>query len=85
MTEADDVLIDAVVTHRSERFMYNVRPGDAPVITMGKDTLPLRYRGAYAEVTIDVLSNASPVVTRDSTGAVLIRLGEHVIRLGRAP
>ena len=65
------------------RFSYRIRPSDAPVITIGKDTLPIRYRGEYAEVTIDVLSNSPPVVTRDSSGAVLIRMGEHVIRLQR--
>jgi len=67
------------------RFTYRVRPGPAPVITLDKVTLPIRYRGEYAEVTIDVASNAPPIVTRDSSGAVLIRIGEHVVRLHRAP
>jgi len=77
-----------VATSRG-RFTYRIRPGHAPVttlgITLGNDTLPVRYRGEYAEVTIDVLTNSPPVVTRDSSGAVFIRMGEHVIRLQRAP
>ena len=52
---------------------------------VGGDSLPVRYRGEIAEMTIDVLSMTAPVVTRDSTGATFIRVGEHVIRLYRAP
>jgi hypothetical protein len=67
------------------RFTYHVRPSFAPVVTLGADTLPVRYTGEYAEVTVEVLSMSAPVVTKDSTGAMLIRMGEHVIRLQRAP
>ena len=52
---------------------------------LGRDSLPVRYRGEFAQVTVDVMTMAAPVVTRDSTGAMLIRVGEHVIRLERAP
>ena len=67
------------------RFTYHVRPSFAPVVTLGTDTLPVRYTGEYAEVTVEVLSMATPVITKDSSGAMLIRMGEHVIRLQRAP
>ena len=80
----DTALTFFVGTSRG-RFTYWVRPSPAPVITLDKVALPIRYRGEYAEVTIDVASNAAPVVTRDSSGAVLIRIGEHVVRLHRAP
>ena len=49
------------------------------------DSLPVRYRGEFAQVTVDVMSMSAPVVTRDSSGAMLIHVGEHVIRLQRAP
>ena len=67
------------------RYTYHVRPSFAPVVTLGRDTLPVRYTGEYAEVTVEVLSMSAPVVTKDSSGAMLIRMGEHVIRLQRAP
>ena len=67
------------------RFTYHIRPSFAPVVTLGKDTLPVRYTGEYAEVTVEVLSMSAPVVTKDSAGAMLIRMGEHVIRLQRTP
>jgi hypothetical protein len=67
------------------RYTYMIRPTSVPVVTLGTDTLPVRYRGEFAEVTIDVLSDSTPVVIRDSTGAVLLRIGEHVVRLQRAP
>ena len=49
------------------------------------DSLPVRYRGEYALVTVDVMTMDAPVITRDSTGAMLIHVGEHVIRLQRVP
>jgi membrane-associated protease RseP (regulator of RpoE activity) len=49
------------------------------------DSLPIRYRGEYAQVTVDVMTMDAPVVTRDSTGAMLIHVGQHVIRLQRVP
>ena len=82
---APDATLGFFVGTARGRFTYRLRPGPAPVVTIGKDTLPVRYRGEYAEVTVDVLSNSPPVVTRDSSGAVLIRMGEHIIRLQRAP
>ena len=66
------------------RFTYKIRPLQARIRVVAGDSLPVRYHGEFAEVTIDVLSTSvSPVVTRDSTGAMLIRLGEHVLRLQR--
>ena len=52
---------------------------------LGRDTLPVRYRGEYAEVTVEVLTMSAPVVTRDSTGAMIIKVGDHVLRLHRGP
>jgi hypothetical protein len=44
-----------------------------------------RQSSASIRVPRFVLSMTAPVVTRDSTGATIIRVGEHVIRLYRAP
>jgi len=49
------------------------------------DSLPVRYTGEYAQVTVDVMTMGAPVVTRDSTGAMLIHVGQHIIRLHRVP
>ena len=49
------------------------------------DSLPVRYKGEFAQVTVDVMTMDAPVVTRDSSGAMLIHVGQHVIRLQRAP
>lgn len=58
---------------------------NTPLVLLNRDSVPVRYRGEYAEVTVEVLSTATPVVTRDSSGAMLVRIGEHVLRLQRAP
>jgi hypothetical protein len=76
--------VSFVVGTSRGRFTYKIRPSSAPKTAVGNDMLPVRYRGEFADVTLDVLTNASPVVTRDSAGAVLIRMGEHVIRLQRS-
>jgi len=49
------------------------------------DSLPVRYRGEYAQVTVDVMTMDAPVITRDSTGAMLVHVGQHIIRLKRVP
>ena len=57
----------------------------AKIEVVGRDTLPVRYRADYAEVTVDVMTRTAPVVSRDSTGAMIIKVGKHVVRLQRAP
>jgi membrane-associated protease RseP (regulator of RpoE activity) len=58
---------------------------NSPVAFLNGDSLPIRFRGEYAEVTVDVMTTAAPVVTHDSSGAMIIRVGKNVIRLQRAP
>ena len=70
---------------RSGRKPVTLRATDGNIEVLGPDSLPVRYRGEYAEVTVDVLSMSAPVVTRDSTGAMIIKIGEHILRLHRAP
>ena len=48
---------------------------------VGTRALPLKYEGAYGGVGVEVLTPSAPVVSRDSTGALLIRIGEHAVRL----
>ena len=74
-----------LVGGRRGRSTVSVTSERAELKFLGGDSLPVRYRGEFAQVTVDVMTMAAPVVTRDSTGAMLIRVGEHVIRLERAP
>lgn len=74
-----------VVGGRRGRSTASVTSEKAQIQFFQGDSLPVRYRGEYAQVTVDVMTMAAPVVTRDSTGAMLIHVGEHVIRLQRAP
>ena len=67
------------------RSTVTVTAENSPIALLDRDSLPIRYRGEYAEVTVEVITPSAPVVTRDSTGAMLIRVGEHIIRLQRAP
>lgn len=51
---------------------------------IGAEALPLKYEGAIAGVAVEVLTPGAPVVSRDSTGALVIRIGEHAVRLRQA-
>ena len=74
-----------LVGSRRGRSTVSVTSEKAQIEFFKGDSLPVRYRGEFAQVTVDVMSMAAPVVTRDSTGAMLIHVGDHVIRLQRAP
>ena len=74
----------AVGTRRG-RSTVSVTSEKAQIQFFKGDSLPVRYRGEFAQVTVDVMTMEAPVVTRDSTGAMLIHVGQHVIRLQRAP
>ena len=67
------------------RSTVTVTAENSPIVLLDRDSLPVRYRGEYAEVTVEVMTKGPPVVTRDSAGAMLIRVGDSVIRLQRAP
>jgi membrane-associated protease RseP (regulator of RpoE activity) len=70
---------------RRGRSAVSIAGDSARIEVVGRDTLPVRYYGSYAEVTVDVMTRMAPEVSRDSTGAMIIKVGEHVIRLQRAP
>jgi C-terminal processing protease CtpA/Prc len=74
-----------LVGNKRGRSNVNITSDHAKLQFYKGDSLPVRYRGEFAQVTVDVMSMAAPVVTRDSSGAMLIHVGEHVIRLQRAP
>ena len=80
-----DASIRLLVGGRRGRSNVSVRADSAKIEVLGRDSLPVRYRGEYAEVTVDVMTRTAPVVSRDSTGAMIIKVGEHVVRLQRAP
>lgn len=80
-----DASIRLLVGGRRGRSSVSVRADSAKIEVLGRDSLPVRYRGEYAEVTVDVMTRTAPVVSRDSTGAMIIKVGEHVVRLQRAP
>jgi hypothetical protein len=52
---------------------------------VGSDSLPLKYETSLAGVGVEVLTPGAPVVSRDSSGALIIRLGEHAVRLRPPP
>ena len=80
-----DAVLQLTMGTRAGRRNVTLPAIDGNIEVLGRDTLPVRYRGEYAEVTVDVFSMSAPVVTRDSTGAMIIKVGEHVLRLHRAP
>ena len=74
-----------VVGSRRGRSTVNLTADSAPIAVLNGDSLPIRYRGEFAQLTVDVMSMTPPVVTRDSAGAMVIRIGEHVLRLQQHP
>jgi membrane-associated protease RseP (regulator of RpoE activity) len=80
-----DATLRLLVGGRRGRSTIALRADSAKIEVMGRDTLPVRYHAEYAEVTVDVLTMSAPLVSRDSTGAMIIKVGQHVIRLQRAP
>ena len=70
---------------RRGRSTVSIAGDSARIEVVGRDSLPVRYVGSYAELTVDVMTRMAPEVSRDSTGAMIIKVGEHVIRLQRAP
>jgi C-terminal processing protease CtpA/Prc len=77
--------VKLTVGTRRGRANMSVTSEKAQIQFFKGDSLPVRYRGEFAQVTVDVMTMDAPVVTRDSTGAVLIHVGQHVIRLQRVP
>ena len=80
-----EAVLHLTIGTRSGRKPVTLRATNGNIEVLGPDSLPVRYRGEYAEVTVDVLSMTAPVVTRDSTGAMIIKVGDHILRLHRAP
>ncbi|MBC7894159.1 MAG: hypothetical protein H7066_02040 [Cytophagaceae bacterium] len=66
------------------RYTVHLRKQADRLRKVGTESLPLKYEGAIAGVGVEVLSPAAPVVSRDSTGALVIRIGEHAVRLRQA-
>lgn len=78
-------MLKFLVGSRRGRSTVSLVADSAKIEVVGRDTLPVRYRADYAEVTVDVMTRTAPVVSRDSTGAMIIKVGKHVVRLQRAP
>ncbi len=78
-------VLNLTIGTRTGRKPVSLRATEGNIEVLGADSLPVRYRGEYAEVTVDVMSMTAPVVTRDSTGAMIIKVGDHVLRLHRGP
>ena len=73
--------VEMVIGTRRGRFTYRVKKDPDALRKVGGASLPLRYQGEFAGVGVDVLTQGSPVITRDSSGAMLISIGGHVVRL----
>jgi hypothetical protein len=63
------------------RYTVKLRKQPDRLVGVGRDSLPLKYQAVFAGVGVDVLTPGAPVVSRDATGALIIRLGEHAVRL----
>jgi hypothetical protein len=63
------------------RYTVHLRKQPDRLRQVGGVTLPLKYEGTLGDVDVEVLTPAVPVVSRDATGALLIRVGEHAVRL----
>jgi hypothetical protein len=74
-------VVEMLIGTRRGRFNYRVKKDADSLRKVGGAALPLRYQGEFAGVGVDVLTQGSPVITRDSTGAMLISVGGHVVRL----
>ena len=73
--------VEMLIGTRRGRFNYKVKKDADSLRKVGGTSLPLRYQGEFAGVGVDVLTQGSPVITRDSTGAMLISVGGHIVRL----
>jgi hypothetical protein len=63
------------------RYTVHLRKQADRLRQVGARALPLKYEGTIGDVGVEVLTSAAPVVSRDSSGALLIRIGEHAVRL----
>lgn len=79
-TPVDSALVFEVRGTRG-RYTVNLRKQAGRLRQVGATALPLKYEGAIGDVGVEVLTASAPVVSRDSTGALLIRIGEHAVRL----
>lgn len=66
------------------RYTVHLRKQADRLRKVGTESLPLKYEGTIAGVGVEVLTAGAPVVSRDSTGALVIRIGEHAVRLRQA-
>ena len=63
------------------RYTVHLRKQADRLRKVGAESIPLKYEGSIAGVGVEVLTPGAPVVSRDSTGALVIRIGEHAVRL----
>ena len=77
--------LEMLVGTRRGRFTYRIRKQADSLHDAGGAALPIRYQGEFAGVGVEVLTRDTPVITRDSAGAMLIAVGGHVVRLRPAP
>lgn len=63
------------------RYTVRLRKQRARYRPVAGDSLPVKYEGRLAGVGVEVLTPGAPIISRDSSGAMLIRVGEHVVRL----
>lgn len=63
------------------RFTVRLRKQRARYRSVAGDSLPVKYEGAFAGIGVEVLTGGAPIINRDSSGAMVIRMGDHVVRL----
>lgn len=63
------------------RYTVRLRKQPARYRLVAGDSLPVKYEGRVAGIGVEVLTPGAPIISRDSSGAMVIRVGEHVVRL----
>jgi S1-C subfamily serine protease len=79
-TPRDSALVFEMSGSRG-RYTVHLRKQADRLRQVGARALPLKYEGTVGGVGVEVLTPGAPVVSRDSTGALLIRIGEHAVRV----
>ena len=63
------------------RYVIEMRKEAVRRVSIGRDTLPLKYRASFNKTSIEVLTNGTPLLRRDSQGELIITIDKHVVRL----
>lgn len=81
MTASPDSALEFEMRGARGHYTVKLRKQPDRLVRIGAEFIPLKYQGTFAGVAVDVLTPGVPVVSRDSSGALVIQVGEHAVRL----